>query len=312
MPTLIPELGTGSLTPNGGIKRVTGAPLLMESLKKVGRAVEGVPIFPTLVLGVFILSGIFAEFLAPHDPLENRLMEALSPPFWQEGGSLKYLLGTDHLGRDMFSRLLYGTTISLRVAFIVVFISGGVGTILAILAGFLGSWVGAVIMRLTDIMLSIPYLLIAIVMAVLMGPSVNNVIIILIVLGWAQYTRVLHSEVLRVREADFIHLANIAGCSKKRIMIRHIFPNILNTLVIIGTLNLGQVIIMEASLSFIGAGVPPFIPAWGRMLADGRQYITFAWWLCVWPGLAILLVVLSCNLVGDWIRVRFDPKFRQL
>ena len=275
-------------------------------------AVKGIPIFPTLVLSVFIFSGIFAGFLAPYDPVENHINEALSPPAWQEGGTTKYLLGTDHLGRDMLSRLLYGATVSLRVGFIVVFVSGGTGAILAILAGFIGGWVGMAIMRLTDMMLSIPYLLIAIVMAVLMGPSVNNVIIILVVLGWTQYTRVLHSEVLRIKEADFIQLAKVAGCSKMRIMLRHVFPNIVNTLIILGTLNLGQVIIMEASLSFIGAGVPPIFPAWGRMLADGRQYITFAWWLCVWPGLAILLVVLCCNLLGDWIRVRLDPKFRQI
>jgi peptide/nickel transport system permease protein len=280
--------------------------------QKMMTALRGIPIFPTVVLTVFILSGILAGVLAPHDPVENNLNTALSPPVWQKGGTTKYLLGTDHLGRDMLSRLLHGATISLRVGLIVVFISGGTGAILAILAGFLGGWVGTVIMRLTDMMLSIPYLLIAIVMAVLMGPSVNNIIIILIVLGWTQYTRVLHSEVLRVKEADFIQLAKVAGCSKMRIMLRHVFPNIVNTLIILGTLNLGQVIIMEASLSFIGAGVPPIFPAWGRMLADGRQYITYAWWLCVWPGLAILLVVLSCNLLGDWIRVRLDPKFRQI
>jgi peptide/nickel transport system permease protein len=288
------------------------APLMIKRPQKMMTALRGIPIFPTVVLTVFILSGILAGVLAPHDPVENNLNTALSPPVWQKGGTTKYLLGTDHLGRDMLSRLLHGATISLRVGLIVVFISGGTGAILAILAGFLGGWVGTVIMRLTDMMLSIPYLLIAIVMAVLMGPSVNNIIIILIVLGWTQYTRVLHSEVLRVKEADFIQLAKVAGCSKMRIMLRHVFPNIVNTLIILGTLNLGQVIIMEASLSFIGAGVPPIFPAWGRMLADGRQYITYAWWLCVWPGLAILLVVLSCNLLGDWIRVRLDPKFRQI
>jgi len=291
---------------------VTRALSSIRSVRKRIIAVKGIPVFPALVLGVFIFSGIFAGFLSPYDPVENHLTEALSPPVWQKGGTAKYLLGTDHLGRDMLSRMLHGATVSLRVGFIVVFISGGTGAILAILAGFLGGWVGTVIMRLTDMMLSIPYLLIAIVMAVLMGPSVNNVIIILIVLGWTQYTRVLHSEVLRVKGADFIQLAKVAGCSNVRMMLRHVFPNIVNTLVILGTLNLGQVIIMEASLSFIGAGVPPVFPAWGRMLADGRQYLTFAWWLCVWPGLAILLVVLSCNLLGDWIRVRLDPKFRQI
>lgn len=274
--------------------------------------IKGSLIFPAVVLTIFVFSGIFAQFITPHDPNKNRLMASLTPPFWYENGTTTYLLGTDQMGRDVFSRLLYGATISLKVGFIVVFAAGGMGTILALLAGFLGGWVNIIIMRFTDLMLSLPYLLIAIVMAAIMGPSVNNVILILVIIGWAQYTRVIYGEVLRVKEMDFVALAIVTGASKARIMLREILPNIVNTLIILATLNLGQVIITEASLSFIGVGVPASTPAWGSMLAQGREYITFAWWLCFWPGLSILLVVLSCNLAGDWLRVRLDPKFRQV
>ena len=279
---------------------------------KLAASVTGAPIFTIVVLLVFFVCGVLAGAIAPHDPDQNRLMAALTPPFWQENGTTTYLLGTDQMGRDVLSRLLYGATISLKVGFIVVSLAGGVGTMLALLAGFLGGWLDVVIMRLTDLMLSLPYLLIAIVMASIMGPSVNNVIIILVIIGWARYTRVLYGEVLRVKELDFVNLATVAGASKARIIMREIFPNVVNTLIILATLNLGQVIITEASLSFIGVGVPASIPAWGSMLAQGRTYITFAWWLCFWPGISILLVVLSSNLGGDWLRVRLDPKFRRI
>ena len=283
-----------------------------EGLRKVISAFRNVPFFPAIILVIFIFAGIFSGLLAPHDPTKTQLRVALTPPMWQEGGTADYPLGTDQMGRDELSRVMYGATISLRVCFIVVFASGGIGTILALISGYLGGWVDVLIMRLTDMMLSLPYLLIAITLAAVLGPSINNIILVLSVIGWAQYTRVLHGEVLRVKEQDFVRLAVVAGASRMRIMLKHIFPNIVNTLIILGTLQLGTVIIAEASLSFIGVGVPPPNPAWGSMLADGRQYVTYAWWLCVWPGLAIMLVVLACNLLGDWLRVRLDPKFRQI
>ena len=281
-------------------------------IRKVMSAFRGAPVFPVFILIVFVFCGVFATFIAPHDPIKHDLMDSLIKPYWQEEGGSKFLLGTDPMGRDILSRLIHGATISLQVGFTVVFIAGGIGTTLALISGFFGGRVDMAIMRLTDMMLSLPYLLVAILMAAMLGPSVGNIILILIVVGWAQYTRVLRAEVLRVKEGDFIRLARVAGASNRRIMLKHILPNIINTFIILGTLNLGQVIIAEASLSFVGVGVPPPQPAWGSMLAEGRMYITYAWWICVWPGIAILLVVLSCNLLGDWLRIRLDPKFRQI
>lgn len=270
------------------------------------------PLFPVIILTAVILLGLFGPYIAPHDPLESNLMDSHTPPFFQKEGTTKYLLGTDHMGRDILSRLIGGARISIMVGFTVVFIAGSIGTIFAMMAGYLRGWWDSVLMRVTDTFLSLPFLMIAIVMSAVLGPSIRNIIIVLAVMGWAGYARVLRAEVLRVREADFVRLAVTAGCSKARILFKHILPNILNTLIVLATLQLGVTIIAEASLSFLGMGVPPPNPAWGLMLAQGKDYITYSWWLCVWPGLAIMLTVLACNLLGDWLRVRLDPKFRQL
>ena len=279
---------------------------------KIVDLLRGAPIIPVLILIVFILVGLFGEFIAPYDPTDASFSAAMRPPFFQKGGSLEYPLGTDNLGRDQLSRLLVGTRISLEVGFIVVVISGIMGCTIALLAGYLGGWVDMLLGRLTDTMLSLPPLMIAIVIAAILGPSKENMILILIILGWAGYARLLRGEVMRMREANFVQLAVTAGSSSLRIMLVHIFPNIINSLVILATLQLGIVIIAESSLSFLGVGVPPPEPAWGTMVAEGRRYIGHAWWLITWPGLLILMVVLSCNMVGDWLRVRLDPKFRQV
>ena len=290
----------------------------MKSLKifyhfrNIVRSSGGSPVFFGSILLVFVIVGIFGASFAPHDPNEANFEDTLKPPLWQEGGKAAYPLGTDQLGRDVLSRLLCGTSISLQVGFLVVALAGLIGTIVALLSGYLGGWVDTLLMRFTDIMMSMPYLIIAIVLAAVLGPSKNNIIIILTITGWASYARVLRGEVLRIKEGEFVSLAVIAGCSKIRIMLRHIFPNMVNTLVVLATLQLGVVIISEASLSFLGVGVPPPNPAWGSMIAEGRSYISSAWWLSTWPGVAILLVVLSFNLFGDWLRVRLDPKFRQI
>ncbi len=284
----------------------------VKSIQKIRSIVKGVPIIPAIVLPLFIFAGLFGPFITPHDPNQIALQYTLSPPFWQKGGSVKFLLGTDELGRDIFSRIIEGAGISLQVGFVVVFIAGGIGAIVALVSGYVGGRVDALLSRLTDIMLSLPYLLMAIVLAAVLQPSKYNIILVLAIMGWSRYARVLRSEVLRIKEGDFIRLAKVNGCGSLRIMLRHILPNIINTLVILATLQLGGVIIAEAALSFIGVGIPPPQPAWGSMLAGGRNFIAQAWWMCVWPGVAILLVVLSCNLLGDWLRVRLDPKFRQM
>jgi peptide/nickel transport system permease protein len=270
------------------------------------------PFFPLAVLAAFVFLGVFGEWIAPHDPVEGSLMDSLTPPFWEAGGKWKYPLGTDSLGRDILSRIMGGAGISLQIGILVVFVAGLMGTLLACLAGYLGGAVDTVIMRVVDLVMSIPYLVLAIVLAAILGASVYNIIIILGAVIWTYYCRVLRSEVLRLRESDFVRLAVVGGCSKGKIMLVHIFPNIVNTLVVIATLNLGTVIIAESSLSFLGLGVPPPSPAWGSMVADGRDYVGQAWWVSFWPGLAIFLVVMSFNLVGDWLRVRLDPKFRQM
>jgi peptide/nickel transport system permease protein len=267
-----------------------------------------IPWFSSGILSVVIFLGIVGPLIVPHDPIESNLMESFAPPFQ----AATYPLGTDNMGRDVLSRIVGGARISLIVGITVVFVAGALGTIFAMMAGFFGGWLDSIIMRVTDTFLSLPYLMVAIVMTAVLGPSVRNIIVVLVVIGWAGYARVIRAEVLKMKQADFIRLAITAGASRWKILIRHIFPNVVNTLIVLATLQLGTTIIAEASLSFLGMGVPPPHPSWGLMLAQGRDYITYAWWLCVWPGLAIMLTVLSCNLLGDWLRVRLDPKFRQL
>jgi peptide/nickel transport system permease protein len=237
---------------------------------------------------------------------------ALKPPFWEDGGTTSYLLGTDELGRDILSRIIGGASVSLQVGFMVVVFAGSIGSAVALISGFIGGKIDMLFMMLTDMFLALPYLLIAIVLSAILGPGKNNIIFILVFLGWDGYARVLRSEVLRVKEADFINLARVAGSSYFRIILREIFPNIVNTLIIMATLSLGTVIIAESSISYLGLGVPPPQPAWGSMVSDGRAFMSTAYWVSLWPGLAIMLVVLSCNLLGDWLRIRLDPKFRQL
>ncbi len=279
---------------------------------KLRRATRGIPRTPVVILILFLVCGLFGNYITPHDPMKTNLGAAKAPPFWEKGGGAKHLLGTDGFGRDILSRIIRGAGISLQVGFAVVVFAGALGTVIALLSGYLGGWVDAVLMRITDMFLSMPYLMIAIALAAVLGPSKNNIILIMAILGWAGYARVLRGEVLRIKGSDFIKLAIVARAGKARIMLRHIFPNIVNTLVVLATLQLGIVIIMESSLSFLGLGVPPPEPAWGSMVADGRVMMFTAWWISTWPGIAILLVVLSCNLLGDWLRLRLDPKFRQL
>jgi peptide/nickel transport system permease protein len=271
------------------------------------------PLIPVLILSTIAFVAIFANVLAPHNPEIGSLTARFKPPFWQTGGSTKYLLGTDQLGRDVLSRLIFGARVSMVVGFTAVIFSGIVGTTLGILSGYLGGWVDQVIMRLTDTWLALPALTFAIFLAAIVGPSMWNIVLILGITYWTRYARVTRGEVLSLKEREFVRLAIVAGCSKLTIMRRHILPNILNTAIVLGTLELGVVIIAEATLSFLGVGVPPPEPAWGLMLSDGKQSLMVGrWWLTAFPGLCIMLMVLSANLLGDWLRVKLDPQLRQL
>src|ERR1051326_5756921 len=251
---------------------------------------DGFPLIPVLIIGGIAFVALFANFLAPYDPEVGRLAMRFKPPFWQAGGSAAYLLGTDHLGRDVLSRLIFGARVSLVVGFTAV-----------IVAGTFGTW------------LALPALTFAIFLAAVVGPSEMNIVIILGAVYWTRYARVIRGEVLSLKEREFVRLAIGAGLSKWKIMVRHILPNVINSAIVLGTLMLGVVIVTEAALSFLGVGVPPPKPAWGLMLADGKRGLMVGyWWLTVLPGTCIVLMVLSANLLGDWLRVKLDPQLRQL
>lgn len=261
-----------------------------------------------MILLFFFVSAALAPFIATHDPVNQDLAHPLTPPAWQKGGTRNNLLGTDHMGRDILSRLVYGSRISLIVGFSAVIIALVFGTWIGLLAGFFGGWLETLIMRITDMQLSMPYILMAIAIVGALGPSTQNIIIVLALSIWASYARLIRGEVLSVKQNEFVELAVIDGCGTGRILFLHILPNVTNTLIVMATLDLGRVIIFEAGMSFLGLGIQPPAPSWGGMLADGRAYLTVAWWLATFPGLAIMLVVLGTNLFGDWIRDILDPK----
>lgn len=261
-----------------------------------------------LVIGGLLLAGaIFAPFLAPHDPYVGTLADRLRPPFWMTGGNAEYLLGTDVLGRDILSRLLYGARASLLVAALAVLGAGIVGSAIGICAGYVGGWVDSLLMRIVDLAISLPMILIALLVGVLVGPSLTNIVVIIGVMLWSQFARMSRNETLRVSRLAYVDLARTAGCSSLRIAIEHVLPNVAAPLIVLGTLQVGTVIIMEASLSFLGVGVPPPAPAWGTMIAEGRSYVLSAWWICIFPGLAILMTVLVANMLGDGLAESLDP-----
>jgi len=277
------------------------------------RRSRDLPLIPITILAVIALTAIFANVLAPHNPEVGSLTARFRPPVWQTGGSMDHILGTDQLGRDVLSRLIFGARVSLVVGFTAVIVAGVIGTTLGILAGYIGGWVDQAIMRLTDAWLALPGLTFAIFLAAIVGPSMWNIVIILGAVYWTRYARVVRGEVLSLKEREFVRLAVVACCSRMTIMWRHILPNVVNSAIVLATLMLGVVIVTEASLSFLGVGVPPPQPAWGLMLSDGKQGLMVGyWWLTVMPGCCIMLMVLSANLLGDWLRVKLDPQLRQL
>jgi peptide/nickel transport system permease protein len=269
-------------------------------------------IIPVVVLLVMVILAIFAPLLAPYPYDQINMSERLMPPFFMDGGSSHHILGTDHMGRDIMSRVIYGARISLSIALLVIFITSSIGTIVGVISGYLGGRTDAFLMRITDISLSFPAILIAILLAATLGPGYWTVVIALSFLGWAPYARLIRGEALKLSEADFVSQARIIGASPVRTMIRHIFPNIVNPLIVMVTLSVGMIILTEAVLSYIGAGIPPPNPSWGAMVEEGRTYIDTAWWISFFPGIAIGLVVLAGNFLGDWIRDKLDPRLRQI
>ncbi|HSF30112.1 MAG TPA: ABC transporter permease [Candidatus Tectomicrobia bacterium] len=281
---------------------------------KIAKAVfqaKRYPVVPVAILTLFlVIPAIFAPLVAPHDPLKGSLSKRLKPPVWAEGGSIEYPLGTDKMGRDILSRMIYGARISLLVSFMAIFVGGSIGTTLGLVSGYFGGKIDALIMRLVDITLSLPTILLALVLVSAVGPSFGTVITVIALIIWARYARQARAETLTVKEQDFIARARVAGASHTRIMVRYIFPNIVNTLVVLATLQVGAIILLESTLSFLGVGIPRPTPAWGVMVADGRELIVTAWWVSMFPGIGIMLTVLSLNLFGDWLRDHLDPKLK--
>jgi peptide/nickel transport system permease protein len=278
-------------------------------------------IIPSIILALFVIMAIFANLawlglpkvgLAPHNPNLVTMKDQFLPPAFIAGGKSTYLLGTDKLGRDILSRMIYGSRISLSISILVILITAFVGTVLGIFAGYKGGRVDGFIMRVTDVALSFPGLLLALVLSVAIGPGYWTVVFALSILGWSPYARLIRGEAMRIRQSDFVAQARVNAASPLRIMLRHIFPNIINSLVVLMTLSVGMVILAEAVLSFIGVGVPAPTASWGSMVNDGRSYIDTAWWISAFPGICIALVVLAGNFLGDWIRDRLDPRLRQL
>jgi len=264
-----------------------------------------------LLSATLVLLAVFAPWLAPHDPMVGNLMERLMPPAWEENGSWQHWLGTDVLGRDIFSRLIYGARVSLAVCALAILLAGCVGSFLGIVAGYFGGVIDSLIMRIVDLAISLPIILLALLFGVLFGPSFNNIVIIIGLVLWSQFARMARGETLKVKQNDYIDLARAAGCSPFSIMLHHVLPNVAGSLIVLATLQVGTVIIMEASLSFLGVGVPPPLPAWGSMIAEGRSYVVSAWWLCIFPGLAVLLTVLSVNVLGDALTDELNPVLRE-
>src|SRR5438034_84053 len=270
------------------------------------------PWFPGAILVALVLTAIFADFLAPHSPTAGDITTKLVPPLWMQGGERDHPLGTDRFGRDVLSRIIYGSRISLLVSLIAIGVSGTVGTALGLISGYRGGLTDTLLMRLTDVGLSLPTILIAVVLVAVSEPSFGNVVFVIALLLWPRFARQIRGETLAVKEQDFVALAVVAGRSSTWIISRHIFPNVVPTLLVISTLQVGYVILLEGTLSFLGVGVPPPNPAWGLMIADGRGFLATAWWITLFPGVAMLLTVLAVNLMGDWLRDHLDPKLHQL
>lgn len=284
------------------------------------------PIIPFLIMSVLIFTGVFADQLAPTDPIDQDLLYRAAPPrlfgnseYWDARDQLPgaaptnlYLLGGDHVGRDVLSRVIHGARVSLLVTSVALFSGLIIGVSVGIISGYYGGVADEILMRMVDIWYSVPFLLLALVAVIIFGASLQLIVILLILLAWSGYVRNLRGEVLSLKERDYIASARVAGAGTFRIIYRHLLPGLINTTFVIASLRVGQLILAEASLSFLGAGIPGPTPAWGVLIADGRDYVNTAWWQTVFPGIAISLVVLSFNFLGDWVRDRLDPRLRQL
>lgn len=277
----------------------------------IGHA-RGIPIIPLAILVILVVSAVLADIIAPHDPLQVNLTEALAPPFYHEGGSMEYPLGTDELGRDILSRLMYGGRVSLMLAASVIVIGMLVGVPLGLLSGYVGGLTDSIIQRAVEAVLSLPTIVVALVFVFVIGQTYASIVLILSPFVAAEIARMVRGDALAIRQSNYVSLARVAGASHLRTILRHILPNVAGTIIVVATLQVGALILVEASLSFLGVGVPPPTPAWGLMIDGGRAYVATKYWLSLFPGIAIVLTVLSINWIGDWLRNVLDPKQQSL
>jgi peptide/nickel transport system permease protein len=264
-----------------------------------------------LIVGLVIVAALAAPLLATTDPIDQDLTVVLKPPFWLSEGSLEHPLGTDHLGRDVYSRLVYGAQISLTISVLAALLGAAVGVAAGLVAGYLGGRVDTVIMRIVDLNLAFPLILLALAVVALLGASLRNLVIVMSITTWMIYARVVRGLSLTLREGEFVQAVRALGAHDIRIIARHVLPNVLAPIMVIWTLEVARVILMESALSFLGLGVPPPTPTWGRMLAEGRDYLTVAGWISIFPGIAIMVTVLGINFLGDGLRDLLDPRLRQ-
>ena len=276
------------------------------------RVARQIPIIPILLLLPVIICGIFGPLFYPHDPTTMNLSMSLRPPGWVTGGDWSYFLGTDNMGRDLLSRLIEGARISLMVAVFGVGIAGFFGVAMGMIAGYFEGKVDNVIMRIVDTQMSIPAILLIILLAAVLGGGLATIVIAVSLVFWTTYARVIRGETLSIKQRDFVALAKVTGCRDRRILRKHIFPNLVNTVMVLATLQLGRAIIIEAGITFLGLGIQPPATAWGLIISDGRIYMSTAWWVPTFAGIAIMITVLGANLFGDWLRDKLDPRLRQI
>jgi peptide/nickel transport system permease protein len=280
----------------------------LATLKRLAR--RRTALFGLAVVVIVLLAAAFAPWLSPFDPLEQDINQRLKEPGWRNAAGQVHPLGTDHLGRDILARAIFGSRIALVVGLSAVLISGVLGMMIGLVAGYFGGTVDDFFMRLADIQLAFPFILLAIAVIGVLGPSLRNIIIVIGVSSWVVYARVVRGEVLSIRERDFVQAAIALGSRDGRILVRHVLPNAFTPWLVVATLDMARVIVIESALSFLGLGVQPPTPTWGGMLADGRVYLSTAWWLATFPGLAILITVLGINLLGDGLRDTLDPRLK--
>ncbi|MCO5221563.1 MAG: ABC transporter permease [Thermomicrobiales bacterium] len=280
--------------------------------QQVRRRLNGRAYIGGTLVAIAILAAVFAPLLAPADPEYADITIRLKPPAWQSGGSTTYLLGTDALGRDLLSRIIYGARTSLMISVTAVILAALIGVTLGLIAGYYGGTIDLVVMRMVDIMFAFPFLLLAITWMAIFSPGQRNVIAILVLTGWATFARLTRGQVLTMKEREYVIAARVLGASNDRLIRRHVLPNLIPTIIVIGTMTLAQFILAEAALSFLGLGVPPQTPTWGGLVNEGRDYITQAWWIETFPGIAIVLTVSGIGLLGDWMRDVLDPRLRSL